>query len=298
MEAEEGIQNEPEVTDDTTTDSGGGVNYHDRIRSEAEFAVEEVQKKDRYIGELHEKQAKYKGLDQYIDALGSSDALVEMAALGHRIETNPELKQALQDAMNGTSKPTTLVAEEEEEIYDPEIKSMRDTVRRELNARDEVIRDLQARLDKTEAVTLKGSLEENMEKALSTFSDDSESLAEATQEIQKAVDQLERQAKSGDRSAAQQLESLGGPMGDRTLKMMTVDIRDNYFTKKLSGSSNRPNGENMRSKATDGRAKTHSPPPTNEVVVKPGFKVNTQSVVSVMNQVASKLGKDLNSTFG
>jgi len=291
---EEGIQEtSPEVAAEEVTQASG-VNYHDRIRSESEFAVEEVQKKDRYIGELHEKQTKFKPLEQYVEAVGA-DELTRLAGIGNQIETNPQLKQALQDAINGV---TPKVEEPEEEIFDPEIKSLRERYDGRIQEQDELIRSLQGRLNVTEAVSLKGSLSENMESALSKFTDDPELLGEAQTEITRAVENLETAAKNGDRAAANQLEQLGGPLGSKTLRMMTIDIYDKFVDKRLEGTTNQPNGEVMLSKATDPRTTTRSALPTDAIAIKSGAKVTSKLVSEVMEQAARKLGKDPSRLFG
>jgi hypothetical protein len=284
-----GIQ-EPSPEEPTVEDtSPGGVNYHDRIRVEPDFAVDEIKNKDRYIGELHEKAVRFKSLEQYVDAVGG-DELARLAGIGNQIETNPQLKQVLQDALNGVVQKTPVI-EEEEEIFDPEIKAIRNRYDSELDEQKLVIRDLQSRLNQTEAISLTGSLTENMEAALSTFSDDPESLEAAQIELKQAVSQLETAAKNGNRSAASQMQDLGGDKGTKTMEMMTIDIYKKYVAKKLELASNQPNGEIMLSKATDAKSTTRSPLPSDTIAIKPG-RVTSELVDQVMQKVARKMGKD------
>jgi hypothetical protein len=292
---ETGIQDTSPEETAVDDNQASGVNYHDRIRSEADFAVEEVQKKDRYIGELHEKATRFKPLEQYVDAVGA-DELTRLAGIGNQIETNPQLKQALQDAVNGATPKAE--EPEEEEIFDPEIKALRSRYDGRIHEQDELIRSLQSRLNVTEAVSLKGSLSENMESALSKFTDDPVLLDEAQTEITRAVENLETAAKNGDRAAANQLEQLGGPMGSKTLRMMTIDIYDKFVDKRLEGTMNQPDGEVMLSKATDARTTTRSAMPTDTIAIKSGAKVTSKLVNEVMEQAARKLGKDPSRLFG
>ncbi len=294
MSEETGIQEtSPEETAAEEANTSG-ANYHDRIRVEPDFAVEEVQKKDRYIGELHEKATKFKSLEQYVDAVGG-DELARLAGIGNQIETNPQLKQVLQDAINGVAPKVE--EEEEAEIYDPEIKALNSKYDVRYEEQESLIRDLTARLNKTEAISLKGSLSENMETALAKFSDDSELLGEAQAEITRAVENLETAAKNGDRAASSQLEQLAGPNGSKTLRMMTIDIYDKFVEKKLEGTTSQPNGEIIRSKATDARTTTRSAMPTDAITIKSGAKVTSQLVAEVMEKAARKLGKDPNALF-
>ena len=295
MSEEEGIQDlSPEETTETEETSQGGVNYHDRIRVEPDFAVGEIQKKDRYIGELHEKAKGYKPLEPYLQAVGG-DELARLAGIGNQIETNPHLKQALQDALNGVQKPVQ--EEEEEEIYDPEIKALRGRYDPRMEALENENRELQNRLNKTETISLKSSLDENVGKALSMFVDDDDLRGEALGELSKGLSQLETAAKNGDRSAAAQYQQLASPQGIRTLKMFTQEIYERYVAKKLELASIRPNGEVMLSKATDSQSKTRAIPPADTIAIKSGAKVTSQLVAEVMEKAARKLGKDPNVLF-
>jgi hypothetical protein len=300
VEIEEGIldesPDEEEVTEEAETEEGKGVRYHDRIRTEADFAVEEVQKKDRYINELHEQMGKFKPLKQYVDAVGA-DELERLARIGSQIETNPQARQALQDILSGKPAQAPKQEEEEDEIYDPEIKALRSRYDNKLNEMYQIIRDQQSRLDKTETVSLKASLEDNMEQALKLFAGDTESLAGATEEISAAIQRLERAASNGDRSAAKQLNDLAGPQGARTLKMMTMEIYEKSVEKRLAA-KNKPNGEVIRSKATDERSTTRSTLPVETVGIKSGVRVNSQVAKELLEKVTRKLGRDPNTLWG
>lgn len=292
MSEETGIPAEEPTQTETQTEATGdsGANYHDRIRGESEFAVEEVQKKDRYINELHTARDKLKGIEEYVDAAGGVNELIRLAQDGYKIQSNPQVAQAVQQVLTGPTTPEP--REEEEEIFDPEVKAINSKFEDTIDKQNEIIQDLQSRLNRTEALSLKGSLTENMEKALSVFADDSELLAEATGEIKKAVEGLEKAATSGDRSAASQLQQIAGGSGSKTLRMMTIDIYDKYVAKKLETLPNRPNGETMLSKATDERNTSRSALPGDTITVKTGAKVTSQTVDEVMAKVTAKYGKD------
>jgi len=289
---EQGIEEtQPEVTETAQPD---GVNYHDRIRAEPDFAVTEVQGKDRYIGELHEKALAYKPLEQYVSAVGG-DEIARLANVGNQIERSPH-KQAIIDMMNGVVPAKA--PEPEEEIYDPEIKAMNEKFSPEIEALKQANQELTSRLNKSEALGLTTVLTENMETALSMFKDNDALFQEAQTEITRAVSSLETAAANGDRSAASQLENLAGAQGAKTLRMMTIDIYDKYVAAKLEGTANQPNGEAILSKATDARTVTRSALPTDTVVVKTGGRITSNTVADVMAKVAQKMGKDPNVLFG
>ena len=298
MDEESGIQDmSPDEKTVAESSEQGGVNYHDRIQAEPEFAVEEVRKKDSYIGKLNEKMSKFKPLEQYVEVAGGEE-IARLAGIGHQIESNPQLKQALQDAING--KPAQAQAEDDDdddEIFDPEIKAIRNRYDAKIEELSTQNRDLMSRLNQTEAKSFRGSMEENMATALTVFKDDDELFAEAQSEITRAVDSLETAAKNGDRAAAKQLDDLGRKNGARTLRMMTIDIYDRLVERKLERNTNLPNGEAIRKKATDTPATTRSSMPSDSIVVEPGRKVNSALVREVMEAATRKLGKDPNTLF-
>lgn len=290
MDEQEGISQEAQTeTEETKTPS-----YHDRVKAEPEFAVDEIRKKDSYIGQLNQRMAKLKEVEKYVDTLGSPDALLEAASYGHAIRSNPQLQRMIEEAVNGKTQP----AEPEVELYDPETKLVYEKFKAEMGARDQVIRDLQARLDRTEVASVKTSLRENIDTALSKFKDDTDLTSEAQEQIIRAVESLERAATSGNRSAASQLEQLASPNGAQVLRMMTMDIYDRYVEKQLQNRAPRqPDGETLRSKATDDRSVTRSAPPTTEISVKPGTKVTTQLVRQLLQDGARTRGKDPGSVW-
>jgi len=289
LEAEGTPIEEPEAVEN---DDASGANYHDRIRAEADFAVEEVQKKDRHITELYEKYNKLKDLDKYVEAVGGTDRLVELAGLGNQVETDPVLREALNNARNGVTAPPP-APEPEEEIFDPEVKAVHAKFSDIIAQQGKVIEDLQSRLNETEAVSLKSSLSTNIEAALSMFADDKEALSAAQAEISRAVAQTEKAAASGDRSAALQLKQIAAPGGARTLEMMTLDIYKDYVARKLesANATPKPDGETML-RATDPKNTNRSSPTAPVVAVRTGGPVTSQTVDALMADITRKLGKD------
>lgn len=291
MSEEQGIEEtQPETTEAAQTD---GVNYHDRIRSEPDFAVTEVQGKDRYIGELHEKALLYKPLEQYVSAVGG-DEIARLASVGQQIENSPH-KQAIIDLMNGVTPEKA--TEPEEEIFDPEIKALNEKFSPEIEALQHANVDLTNRLNKAEAVGRVSGLTKNMEIALAKFDGNDALLQEAMTEMKRAVSSLETAAANGDKSSIEKLNNLAGDEGERTLRMMSIDIYEKYVAEKLGEQANRPNGTAILGKATDARTVTRSALPTDTVVVKTGGRITSKTVEDVMAKVAQKMGKDPGTLF-
>lgn len=289
--SEEGIPESPGpeagAESEPTSDHG---NYHDRIRTDTDFAVEEVQKKDRYINELHQKYNGLKGLEQYVQAAGGTEELIQLA-----IEGNTARQQATQPTPPEQTSPEI---PDDDRFIDSEVRELNDDVKQKLAERDRVINELQQRLNVAETNGLKGSLQENMEKALTRFSEDEELLKEAQEKIMGAVATSERAARNGDRSAVQSLEQLAGPQGEQTLRMMTMDIYDRWVEKQLGGATQTPPNGGAMSMSTDSPSTTRAGLQTEAVTVKPGVRVDQNVVREALRNAAIKMGKDPDKLFG
>lgn len=244
------------------------------------------------VNEYQEKYERLAALERYVDALGSPDALIELAQAGHQFRTDPQIQAALQAAKE---KPAE--TEPEMEFYDPEVKTLKsqyDPVINELKAQNA---QLQERLNRTEVASLKTVVEGNVEAALASFKDDPDLLKQARAEIERAVTGLEQRAQRGDQGAIAQLESLGGPGGSKTFRMMTLDTYDKLVEKKLANPVNNVKPEAttaLLSKATDARHTTRAALPASSVAVKPGVKITAEITRQILERATEMAGKDPN----
>jgi hypothetical protein len=248
---------------------------------------------------VNEYQAKYErlaDLERYVDAVGGTEALISLAQAGHRFNTDPQIRAAIEAGISAQT-PT----EPEEEIYDPEVKALKGRYDPIINELRQQNASLQDRLNKSEVNSLKTVLTSNVEAALSTFKDDPDLLKQATAEIERAVSHAENLAKSGDRNAISQLEQLSGPGGSKTLKMMTIDLYEKLVEKKLSGVNNvKPDATaSLQSKATDARHTTRAALPADTVAIRPGAKVTSNLTREVLEKVTEKMtGKSASQIWG
>lgn len=244
------------------------------------------------VNEYQEKYERLAALERYVDALGSPDALIELAQAGHQFRTDPQIQAALQAA-----KEKPVEQEPETEFYDPEVKTLKsqyDPIISELRAQNA---QLQERLNRAEVTGLKSVVEGNVETALASFKDDPDLLKQARAEIERAVTGLEQRAARGDQGAIAQLESLGGPGGSKTFRMMTLDTYDKLVEKKLSGQVNniKPGAtDGLLTKATDARHTTRAALPASSVAVKPGVKVTAEITRQILERATEMAGKDPN----
>lgn len=275
--------------DNANADENKSANYHERILAEPDFAKDEVVKKDRYIGQLTEKYNKLKDLETYVEAAGNVDELVKLATEGY---------QARQEKAATPPTPTPPV-QMEEEIFDPEVKAIDAKYDTEVAQLKAANMELMARLNKTEVASMQGALQTNIESALSRFGDDQESVDAAAAELSKAVKQYEQAAANGDRTAQATLDQLAGPMGTKALRMMTLDIYDQFVEKQLSADreTQNSNDEVMRL-ATDTPNTVRGTPEPSKVVVTPGARVTAKTFDNLLSEVARKSGKDPDKLFG
>lgn len=274
----------------TVETPSGGEDYHTRIRSEGEFAVGEVQKKDSYIGELHTKLKGYEGLDEYVSAAGGADKLIELAIEGN-------LARQTATAAPETPAVPSVNDDELDTIYDPEVKMIDGKYKEIIDAQNSRIAQMEQQLTNTTMTAVKGGLMENIGEALSDFSSSPDLEAKAKEVIMGAVETSERLAKSGNKSAADNLEQLATPAGIKALRMMTADI---YREMALAGNVSPDNGSNGEAKSlsTDTPSNARSSIGSDTVTVAPGTRVTSNTVREVMEALAEKRGKSPSTLFG
>jgi hypothetical protein len=244
------------------------------------------------VNEYQEKYERLAALERYVDALGSPDALIELAQAGHQFRTDPQIQAALQAARE---KPVE--KEPEMEFYDPEVKSLKSQYDPQISELKAQNAQLQERLNRTEVASLKSVVEENVKSALSKFEGDPELSTQARTEIERAIASLEQRASQGDRNAIAQLESLGGPGGAKTFRMMTIETYDKLVDKKLAGQVNNTKTsvtDGLLNKATDARHTTRAALPTSSVALKPGVKVTAEITRQILERATEMAGKDPN----
>jgi hypothetical protein len=224
--------------------------------------------------ELQAKYDRIAGLERYVEALGSTDALVELATIGNQVRQNPTIQEAIKQALGQKPAP-----EPELEIYDPEIKALNDRLDPALKALQEQNARLESQLNEITVERYREKVSSHMGDVLKPFASHPELLREATETLNSAL-----------KSASQdQLEALHQPSGVKTMKMMIVDqIEKLGDVKRVS----EPTEASILSKATDARPTTRAALPANTVGVKSGTKITPRITQDILEQVTAKLGKD------
>lgn len=230
---------------------------------------------DPKFAELQAKYDKIASLERYVDALGSPDALVELATIGNQVRQNPTIQEAIKQALGQKPAP-----EPEPEIYDPEIKALNDRLDPALKALQEQNARLESQLNEINVERYREKVSSHMGDVLKPFANHPELLKEATETLNSAL-----------KSASQdQLEALHQPSGAKTMKMMIVDQIEKLVDAKQKVSESTETS--ILSKATDARPTTRAALPANTVGVKSGTKITPRTVQGILEDVTARLGKD------
>jgi hypothetical protein len=228
--------------------------------------------------EVNEYQSKYErlaALERYVDALGSTDKLIELATVGHRVNTDPTLRTAIEQALNPKKEEAP-----EPELYDPEVKTVYQEFDPKIRALQEELSQARAQVSELATERYRETVATRMETVLKGFEHDPALLKEAKETLDKALGS----------ASPQQLEQLHQPGGEKTLKMMLVDQYEKMATAPKKNVEPPVALESL--KATDARHVTRAALPANTVGVKSGVKITSQTTREILEQVTAKLGKD------
>lgn len=235
---------------------------------------------------LSDLQAKYDRLsvlERYVDALGGADKLIDVANYGYNVRNNPALQAAIEKTLNPQQETNT--TPDEDEFYDPEVKTLNGRLSAELAEEKRHRQELESRLARAEMAAITPRLETNIEKAMSFFSGDKDLQTRAAAEIKESLAQTQLAADRGDPQALRMLESLSKPEGVKTLKMMAIDTYEEYVTKVAKKPAE------ASAKATDERYTNKAAMPPDTVTVRPG-KVTADVTRELLEKFTEKAGKD------
>ncbi len=198
--------------------------YDARITSEPDFALEQVKAKDRRITELTKVSGRVSKIDPLLDQVGGQDGLLSLAQTGAAVQQNPHLQEYVNEVLRTGQVPTPAESGqeggEEDPYEDPAIKEMRTKLRES----EERFEHLSQRLDSTETRGFRGSIERNLIEHINSLPDVGDLREKAKNSIVERIEAAEAASQRGDPLGRSTLESLGGPTGMETLRLITAPL--------------------------------------------------------------------------
>lgn len=200
-----------------------GNEFFAHVRTDPEFAEQQIRKRDAQITELGNRNKKFGVFDPYMKAGYTPDQILEYAQRQATLEQNPHAKQAVDAFLQTGQWPQPQAAtnggEQEEEYIDPDVKRLSDEVK-ELR---HMLGESTQRLTLAETRGHSDAVQRNVNAFMATIP---QSLPEVRQEmaehILQQVSALETRANQGDAAAQQQLATFADPkLGVDTMEMLT-----------------------------------------------------------------------------
>jgi len=201
------LEVEGSTSDTSESESGKSGDYLERIRSDAEFAVEEIRNKDRAVTAANQKAKRYETqygrLDPVIEDLGGGDGVLQLLTRFNNLLLNPKAKKMV-ERFEQTGVVAT-VDDYSSDLDEPE----------ETDPRDVKIQALEQRLNDVDHRQGRRDLNEHFIKLKEDFEKDWEELAPMMQE------QLEKWERD--------------PAATKLMSQITYDVLHTIALKKLYG---------------------------------------------------------------
>jgi hypothetical protein len=197
--------------------------YLTRVRTDPEFAAEEVRKKDRKVSELTEelrrREERYAVIEPYLDNVGGGERFVELAGKGSVVELNPAL-QSVYDTFQKTGQlpavdPQGADPDDGDDFLDPDTKALKDALRRS----EERTAALEQRLAGAETRGFQSDIDRKLEEFASLWPKDCQ--AGALEVVKQGVKDAMAKAQRGDPNGTYTLQQLSGENGVHTMELLT-----------------------------------------------------------------------------
>jgi hypothetical protein len=201
--------------------------YLARVRSDPEFAVEQIRAKDRALTKANQESKKWERLEKYGQP---AEVFEDFATKYSQLTQNPQM-QGVIDSFFQTGQVQVSVPQadtqgqtEDDEYMDPDVKALRDELR-------EVRRENQALVDRMSTAETRGNVQtvtQGFDEVMKDWPDDLH--GEVATTLEEQVRRIETQAMSGAPAEREQakatLANLAGPQGKTTLKYLLSDLRE------------------------------------------------------------------------
>lgn len=218
--------------------AGGGMpgsgthdpgDYMARISNEPEFAVDQIKDKDRKISSLNERLKGLEGVDELVEAAGSVDNLRGYVTTGFGVLQRPELNKVVEEALRTGVVPGFQTepqgdAVDDDPYGDPDIKELRKTITSLTDKLETMSQQNDQRFAQAETRGSMAIVNDNVDKVLETYGVNDEIRSKLSETISRKVKEAEMGARQGNQQHLNLLNTLAGPQGVETMKMMTLGV--------------------------------------------------------------------------
>lgn len=313
-ESEQGIEQTAVLGDSAPTDGhaqeetqqgtgGAQPSFQDRVRSDPEYAWEQIRKRDATASSLANRLKELEPVEQVVRLAGGPDQLFSLAQLGtqyQQIRNVPGLEEVIQRSLatgrvDAGIAPNQNAQEEDDAWIDPEVKKVRNESREEILRLRQELQELRGLASGADVRARETGLRENVEKVLEDFGDHEDARQRAAEVMKLAVERAMRLASNGDRTQAELIRQLSEPGGINILRSVSGDVFREYFGPKAGPRQNIPaqdaSGNGAR-RSTDERTVNPSRPGNTPLPPVPKGRVTDQSVLRIFEEVARRKGID------
>lgn len=285
-------------TDAQPTQTSENVSLQDRIRSDPDFAFEQMQKRDAIISEQANKIKEFDTVSPYLQAAGGPEQLLSLATVGSQIQNIPGLSDFVQESLNTgrVALPEQAKADDpEDEFMDEDTKRVRDELRALKAETEAQVKELKHLASVASTRSLETHVRSNMTKALEVFEADPAAKAAAEELITAKVAEAQRLAESGVESQQNMINRLAQPGGHEVLEVLLLPLIKEHGSKLFAapatetqetviGSAGRPSDERI---ATPSRPGAPQLPPV------PKGQVTPQVMNEIHREIARRRGRPL-----
>jgi len=272
----------------------------EQVRGNADFAWEQITKRDAKISELANQAKQHEVVDPYIRAAGGPEQLLNLAAFGQQVQQVPGLEEIVQKAISDgrVVQPEPVVANDTaEEWMDEDTKRVRDESRAEIETLRQQLQELSNLTNSASVRSHETHISRNIDSVVDLFSSTDEGKEEALKLIQDRVMIAQKQAENGNETQQRMIEQLAGPEGEDVLQFMLM--KEGLFKKygaEIYGTGQTPTEDAASAAAarsTDARTTNPSRPGSPELPPLPKGRVTTDYAQGVLREIQRRRGRSV-----
>ena len=289
------------VQEETQQVAGGGNTFESRVKSDGEYAWEQIRKRDATASTLANKLKELEPVEQVVRLAGGTDQLFSLAQLGsqyQQVRSVPGLEELIQRSLatgrvDSGAVPKQNAQEEDDAWIDPDVKKVRAEARSEIESLRAELAELRQLAGGADVRARETGLRENVERVLEEFGDHEEARERAATMMKGAVQRAMQLAQNGDRTQAELIRQLSSEGGIRILRSISDDVYREAFGPKSvprATTSNQAAPGNGVRKQTDERTVNPSRPGDSPLPPLPKGRVQDSYVERVFDEAMRRKG--------